>query len=429
MSTNGRIHPIPGPDDIARRELPNGIVVLARENFNAQSVVLAGTIPAGAFYDTDATAGLADFTAEGLLYGTTTRSFEDIHETLEGIGADVEFNAGISTCGFGGKSLAEDLPVLLDVLQDALRYPTFPAEYVELMRGQAITGLQMRQHDTRYRAGRAFRELAYDPAHPYHRSSSGTLDTVPNLTRDMMVEFHRKYYGPQGMVVVVVGAVQAEAALNAVEAALGDWENPLQPGRPVIPAAAPLVELRQAHVLVPGKTQSDIVLGVPGPSRQDPEFHAARMANSVLGLFGMMGRLGKTVREAQGLAYYSYSLVEGESGPGPWRVLAGVNPANVQQAVDSIVAEIERLTQEPVSAEDLADNKANFTGRLPLQLEKNEGVAGSILRMERYDLGLDYLRNYANTINALTAEEVLAAAQQYFKPGVYALAVAGPNSQ
>ena len=427
MTSPNHTNPIPGPDDIARRELPNGIVVLARENFTAQSVVVAGSLPAGSLFDPPGADGLASFTSSAMMFGTQNRSFDDLHETLEGIGADFDFSAGVHTCGFGGKALAEDLPVLLDIMQDALRHPTFPPEHVERLRGQYITGMQIRMHDTRYRAGRAFREMAYPDAHPYRRSSSGTLDTLPTITRDMLVDFHARHYGPRSMIITVVGAVQADAALDAVEAAIGGWQNPDQPDVPALPPVPALTGVQQAHIPLPDKTQADIHLGVPGPTRHDPDFHAARLVNSVLGLFGMMGRLGKNVREAQGLAYYSYSLVEGQDGPGPWRVMAGVNPANVQQAVDSILHEIERITQEPVSETDLSDNKANFTGQLPLQLESNEGVASAILRMERYDLGLDYLRTYTDVINALTADDLLRAAQTYFKPGAYALAVAGPE--
>lgn len=421
------MNPIPGPDDIARRELPNGIVLLARENFTAQSVVITGSLPAGALFDAPEQAGRAALTAASLLYGTEKYDFDTLHGTLEGLGADLDIRAGVHTAGFGGKSLAEDLPTLLDILQDALRRPTFPPEHVERLRGQHLTGLQIQAHDTRYQASRTFDTLAYPETHPYHHPVEGTLETIPTVTRGMLLDFHKRHYGPRGMIITIVGAVEASAALDAVEAAFGDWQNPQQPEVPALPAVEPLNGIRWQDVIIPGKTQSDIVLGVPGPSRQEPDFHAARLANSVLGLFGMMGRLGKTVREEQGLAYYSYSLVEGETGPGPWRVIAGVNPANVGRAVESIVVEITRLTQEPISAEDLADNKANFTGRLPLQLENNEGVAGAIARMERHSLGLDYLRRYADVINALTADEVLAAAQHYLHPDAYALAVAGPR--
>jgi zinc protease len=423
-----KVNPIPGSDDIARRELGNGVVVLARENFSAQSVVITGSLQAGALFDPPDFSGTAGFTADAMLYGTQNREFDELHETLEGIGADLDFRAGVHSCGFGGKSLAEDLPTLLDLLQDTLRNPTFPEEHVERLRGQFITGLQIREHDTRFKAGQAFRKLAYPAAHPYHRSADGTLETIPLITRQMLVDFHARHYGPKGMIVVVVGAVKAADALDAVEQALGGWTNPAQPDTPELPGVPVLSGVSREEVVIPGKTQSDIVLGVPGPSRKDPEFHAARLVNSILGLFGMYGRLGKSVREAQGLAYYSYSLVEGEAGPGPWRVMAGVNPANVQQAIDSILQEIERITVEPVSADDLADNKSYFTGQLPIQLENNEGVASSILRMERYKLGLDYLRNYADVINALTAEELMHAAQKYFKPGAYVVAVAGPKN-
>lgn len=420
-------HPIPGPDDIARRELDNGIVVLARENFAAQSVVISGSFQAGALFDAPPQAGRAAFAAEALLYGTHTRDFAALHEALESIGADLDFDAGIHYASFGGKSLAEDLPTLLDLLQDTLRNPAFPPEHVERLRGEIMTGLQIRQHDTRYRAGRAFYELAYPADHPYHHPVNGSLETVPALTREMLADFHARHYGPKGMIVVVVGAVEAEAALDAVAAALGDWRQPDQPETPALPDLAPLDGIKRQDVPVPGKTQADIVLGAPGPSRLDPDFHAARLANSILGQFGMMGRLGRSVREQQGMAYYSYSTVDGGAGPGPWRVLAGVNPANVERALASILAEIKRLTTEPVSAEDLADNQSYFTGQLPLQLERNEGVASAILRMERYSLGLDYLRTYADLINALTVEDLLAAAQHYLRPDAYAVAIAGPE--
>jgi zinc protease len=139
-----------------------------------------------------------------------------------------------------------------------------------------------------------------------------------------------------------------------------------------------------------------------------------------------MGRLGEKVREEQGLAYYSYSRVDGGAGPGPWRVIAGVNPVNVERAVASIRAEVRRICEELVDAEELADNTAFITGSLPLRLETNEGVARTILDMERYELGLDYLQRYNALINAITAAQVRAVAQRWLDPDAYALAIAGP---
>ena len=217
--------------------------------------------------------------------------------------------------------------------------------------------------------------------------------------------------------------------IRQVTAALGDWTNPAQPEVPSLPDAPALSEAHQDMKVIPGKTQSDLILGWPGPSRYAPDFQAAALANNVLGVFGMMGRLGKTVREEQGLAYYCGSQLNGGPGPGPWRVSAGINPANVQLAIDSTLREVERITTDLVSEDELADNKANFIGRLPLNLESNEGVASSILNIETYQLGLDYLRGYADMINAISRVDLLGAARKYLNPKAYALAVAGPELQ
>jgi zinc protease len=150
------------------------------------------------------------------------------------------------------------------------------------------------------------------------------------------------------------------------------------------------------------------------------------LCNTILGVFGLMGRLGEKVRDEQGLAYSSYSHLSGGPGPGPWRIVAGVNPANVNQAVESIRAEVRRMCEEPVGKDELSDSQAYLTGSMPLHLETNSGVAGTMLSMERYDLGLDYLQRYADTINEITPQRVQAAAQRWLDPDAYALAVAGP---
>ena len=418
---------LPGADDIARAVLPNGIVILARENFTSQSVVISGTIAVGSIFETVPTAGLASMVASSLMRGTTNRDFDSIHESLEGLGASLGIAGGVHSTSFGGKSLAEDLPTLLDLLSDALRQPSFPTDQVERLRGELLTGLKIRQQDTRSVAGEAFRTLAYPESHPYSRSASGEIETVAALSIDQMRAFHNQYFGPRGMIVVVVGAVKTADAIQQVTDALGAWTKADQPALPDVEKVPTLTGPQQAFKVVAGKTQSDLIIGWPGPSRYAPDFQAANLANNVLGVFGMMGRLGKTVREEQGLAYYCGSRLGGGPGPAPWQVSAGINPANVQLAIDSALHEIEQLTTELVSEADLADNKGNFIGRLPLTMESNEGVASTILNMETYNLGLNYIRGYADMINAITREDVLAAAKKYLHPAAYALAVAGPE--
>jgi zinc protease len=139
-----------------------------------------------------------------------------------------------------------------------------------------------------------------------------------------------------------------------------------------------------------------------------------------------MGRLGETVRDQQGLAYYAYSGLEAGLGRGPWSVRAGVNPANVDQAVESILAEIARLRDEPVTDQELEDGGDYLTGSLPLQLETNEGIASTLLHMELHKLGDDYVIRFPDLMRAVTKEQIQAAAHKYLDPEHYALAIVGP---
>ena len=229
------------------------------------------------------------------------------------------------------------------------------------------------------------------------------------------------------MIVVIVGAVKAADAISIVRERLADWQNADQPQTPTLIDVPPVPEMRRVFVPLPGKTQSDIVMGVPGPSRFADDYIAATMVNSVLGQFGMMGRIGDVVREQHGLAYYAYSSVEGGHGPGAWMVAAGVNPANVELALESIVGELRRISDELVTDEDIADNQAYFTGHLPLQLENNEGIAGTLLNIEMFSLGLDYLIKYKERIYALSKEDLQTAIRRYVNPDALVVAVAGPD--
>lgn len=415
----------PGPETIHRHVLSNGIVVLVYENFASESVVVEGVLRAGALVEPAEKAGLADFTADLLMRGTQSRTFEEIYEALESVGASLSFGSGRHTTSFSGRSLVEDVDLILDLLSQSLRQPTFPEAQVELVRGQTMTGLHMRANDTRRMARLKFFELLYD-GHPYSRSTSGYLETVPLITRDDLVAFHQNYYGPKGMIVTVVGAIKSEDALAKIEAILGDWQPEQQKLMPPVPDAPRPPETIRAHVAMPDKSQSDLILGLPGPRRSAPDYLDASLMNTILGIFGMMGRIGKSVREEQGLAYYAYSQLSGSEGPTPWVASAGVAPDKVDQAINSILDEIRRIQDEPVSAEELADSQAYRTGSMPVSLETNAGIADIITDMEFFGLGLDYLHRYPDMIRSITPERIQAAAQKYLSTDEIAIAVAGP---
>jgi zinc protease len=271
----------------------------------------------------------------------------------------------------------------------------------------------------------AFDSLVY-AKHPYRRSEEGYPETIQAISRDDLVEFHHQYLGPVGMVIAIVGAVEPQKAVDMVISVLGDWRNPDQPPPPELPPLTLLTKTQRQSVTIPGKYQADIVMGVAGPARLSPDYFAAVLGNNVLGQFGMMGRIGDVVREKAGLAYYAHSSLAGGLGPGPWTISAGVDPANIENAIQLIRQEVARFVSEPVDAEELSDSQANFIGRLPLTLETNGGVAGALLNLERYDLGLDYYRRYPDLVRGVTVEQVLETARAYLHPDRLAIGIAGP---
>ncbi len=418
---------LPGPKDIHREVLPNEITVLARANFNSPSVSISGYVQSGSLFDPDEKLGLADFAASALMRGTARHSFDSFYNELEAVGAGLGFDSALHTTSFSGRALAEDLSLLLSLLSEALREPTFPEDEVEKLRHQLLTGLAIRMQDTADMADITFDEILFH-GHPYARPEDGKPDTIKAISRDDLAEYHRDCFGPRGMVIAVVGAVEPRQAVNLVYRALGDWKNPKQNYVPKLPELKLLGKTIKRHYKIAGKSQSDVVIGTNGPRRKDDDYMAALLGNSILGQFGMMGRIGYSVRERSGLAYYAYSNVSAGIGPGSWAVSAGVNPGNVRKASDLIVKELKRFVKDGVTKEELSNTQANFIGRLPLSLESNGGVANALLNIERYELGLDYYHRYTDLVEAVKRADVLATARKYIDPERLVVATAGPNA-
>lgn len=418
---------LPGPDTVLRRELGNGMVVLARENLTSPSVVISGYLPVGSLLEQPSQAGLAAAAAGGLMLGTEQRKFTELYESIESIGARLSFSTAKHTTAFSGKALAEDLGVLLDLLHEVLLTPVYPAAQVSRMVAEKLTSLAIRDQETSSRADLAFSGLIYSE-HPYAVPTEGNRDTVEKLTAAQLRRFHARNYQPAGTVICVVGGVRAKRAVQTVEKRFADWAAGRPVKQPTLPDLRPLPGIVREHIPLEGKSQSDIVLGFAGPPRADPDFLAASLANSILGRFGMYGRIGDVVREQAGLAYYAYSVLIGGFGPGPWQVMAGVNPSNLDRAVELIRAEFRKMIGRAPSADELADNQANFIGRLPLQLESNEGVAGALVNAERHGLGLDYHQRYPGLVAGVARDDILRVSRRFIDPDRLAIGSAGPES-
>ncbi len=337
---------VPGPEDITRVVLDNGMVVLVRENHAAPVVVVEGLLPTGSVHDPAGKTGLAGFVASMLMRGSERYSFDEFNEIIEGVGANLSVSASDHTTDFGATSLAEDFPTMVEVLADTLQRPLFPAEHMARVRSQKLVRIQEREQDTQQVANLRFYETIYGD-HPYGRPTSGYAETVSAIQREDLLDFHAGHYAPQGAVIVVTGDVSTEAAIELIRAQFEDWRADAA-GSAAVQQVAPAKAdgVNRLFYPLPGKYQSDIVIGCPAVARSHPDYYAVRVANTVLGRFGMMGRLGEKIREEQGLAYYAFSSQDANLAAGVWLASAGVSPENVDVAVESILSEFARLGEE-----------------------------------------------------------------------------------
>lgn len=408
-----------------RHVLANGVVLLVQRNPAAPTVSVRGEVLIGAVHEPVTRNGVAVFTGAALIRGAGERSFQQIVAETEELGCSVYAGGGLHASGFGGKALAEDLPLILEILADMLIRPSFPTQEIERLRGQFLMGLRESEQETGTQATRALRALLYPPDHPYSRLSSGTLASVEAIDRDDLVAFHQLYH-PALTRLAIVGDIDPAATLALVERYFGGWHVDAQPASVELPAVPPLQTIERRDIAMEGKVQSDLIWAVHGLRRDDPHYYPTMIANLILGQLGMGGRLGENVRENQGMAYYVYSGLDADLGAGPWAAVAGVSPANVERALTAILHEIGQFIADGPTDQELSDARAYLTGSLVLGLETSDGIASMLLGIERYDLGLDYIARYPAIINGVSAEQIVAAARSYLSTERYVLAVAGP---
>ena len=417
---------IPGPDNILRKEFTNGITLLAHENSSSHTAVVQASLPCGSYLDPMDKTGLADFAASCLNHGTQTHNFDQLSELLEGSGASLGIGCGPRAFTLRGTCLAEDLPMLLGLIREILDEPFFTANHVEIHRQRVLSSYELHLHDPESMANEVFDRVLFGD-HPYGRPEFGTIDEINSITRDDLFRFHQRYIGPKGMIAAVSGGLPAELIMDEWEKVFGTWQKPCEPisVADYFPPVLGPEKSYSTHIEIPEKSEMALILGTMAPRRGSADHTAALLGNSILGEFGMMGRIGKAVREENGLAYYAGSSLTSLTYGGCWTVEAGVNPANAEKAIDLITKELRRFTSEEVTAEELDDVKSFYLGSTPLLLESNNGIASLMLNMETHHFGLDHLIRLPDRIKSVTGTAILETARKWIDPDKLILVTAG----
>jgi zinc protease len=296
---------------------------------------------------------------------------------------------------------------------------------VETRRGEIVTLIRQDDDNPAARAADALMHALYGDAHPYGRPLRGTLESVAAIDRAALQQFHRERFAPGAMSLAFVGDVEPQHAIDLAGAAFGDWTGTARP-RPDLSHVPELRERRVQVIPMMNKAQADIAYGFSTILRADPRYYAYWLMNNVLGQYSLGGRLGDSIREKQGMAYYAFSSLDANVVRGPLLIRAGVNPSNVERAVASIDGELVKMAAEGPTDREIQESKQYLIGSLPRNLETNAGIATFLQTAEFFGLGLDYDVRLPGLLQAVTRDEVHAAARDTLDPGRAAVAVAGP---
>jgi zinc protease len=423
--------PAPVDRHVTRFTLANGITVVVQENAASPTLALRASLPAGHVLDPEAKSGLASLTAAMLSRGTEQRSALAFATQLEDVGASLAASAEPLATMISGRAESRDFDRLMDLLADMLRHPSFPAVELGRLKGEALAQLAQARDDPDSNAERAFGRAIFPAGHPLRPPTFDEAEqALGQITRDDVVAFHEHQYGPDGLILVLAGNVTADRVRAAVETRLGAWSRNPQAEPPpeldvALQAAPELIAIP-----IPDKSQTAILWGhAGGLRRSDADFYAAQVMNLVLGGGGALNsRLGTVIRDEMGLAYTVESFFDAGWYPGPFAVSLGTNPLNARKAIETMLREATRLRDRGITRRERDEAVAYLTGRFPLRLETNTGMADVLWAMEFYRLGADYLDRYGDYYRAVTVTQANNAALKHLHPDRATLVIAGPES-
>jgi len=391
----------------ARFELKNGLKVLVVENHKLPRVRIQLSIDNPPILEGDK-AGVSALTGSMLGKGSKNIPKDEFYEEVDFLGANIY----IGEQSAFASSLSKYFPRILELMADAALNPNFLQEEFEKEKEKIITGIKSEEKDVSAIADRVQAALAYGKGHPYGEFM--TEETVNNVTLLDVEQFYRSYFVPANAYLVVIGDVEFENVKELVTEAFTPWSKAVPPS---LSYSDPTdVQYTQINFVdVPNAVQSEVAIeNITNLKMKDQDYLDALLANRILG-GGGQARLFQNLREDKGYTYGSYSAIRANKySPMRFNAYAQVRNAVTDSSVVEILKEIDKITSEPVSDEELANAKAKYAGSFVMALEKPETVAEYALNIETEDLPKDFYETYLERLDAISKEDVQNAAQKYF---------------
>jgi zinc protease len=409
--------------------LANGATLIVSERHTLPLVSVRLNFVGGANqYDPASKPGVAAFTANQMLEGTTRRTGDQISSDLQMIGVTLPAPSIGGESGVIELSATKDkLAPALDIVADVIENPTFAPEALERYRARMLIALTQNRDRTQGISATVYPKVLYGMSHPYGRTMTET--SAKAITRDDIVAFHKTYFQPGHLIVTVVGDVSADEAKQLVDKAFAGWKaGGSMPSfdYPAVPAP------KQTTIYLvdkPGAASSTFAIGQVGPPRSTADYYAIRVMNELLGgLF--QSRLNHNIREEKGYSYGVSSRFAFGRGPGPFRASGDIMTAKNDSALIEFMKELKDIRGgRPPSDDELAQAKASLVQSLPASFEAVAGLNANIGSIYTQGLPEDYYQQFAKAVNAVTREDFVRVAKQYIDPDKLAIVIVGDRAK
>lgn len=377
----------------------------------------------GATLEDPAKRGATNLMMALLEEGSGDLDARQFQEAREALAASFGFDAYDDSVSVSATFLTENKDEAMALLRDALVNPRFDEDAVERVRAQVLSIIRSDAQDPNKIAGAAFDAAAFGD-HPYGSSINGTAETVAALTQADLFQAHRDALAQGRVYVGAAGDISAEDLGVLIDDLLGD----LPMDGPAIPDRVEF-GLEGGTTVVPYNTPQSVALfGHAGIERDDDDFFEAFLLNEILGGRGLESRLMREVREERGLTYGIYTYLVPKDLTEMY--LGQVASANgtIAEAIDVVRDEWAKLSNEGVTAEELAAAKTYLTGAYPLRFDGNAAIAGILVGMQAQDLSADYIVGRNDLVNAVTLESVNRVASELLDPdGLHFVVVGQPE--
>jgi zinc protease len=404
-------------------ELSNGLGVTMVPYGKVPKTAVQLVIRTGNIDETADEVWLADLMGDLMKEGTTTRSAEDIAREAASMGGSVNIGVGLDQSSVTGQVLAEFGPDLVALIADVTLNPAFPESELDRLRGDRVRQVSIARTRAQSVTQERFRAVMY-PDHPYGRLYP-TEEQLQGYTLEQVRGFYDANFGAARSRLYVTGMFDEAAMREAIEAAFGDWKE----GQPPTFNIPEPVTGRAVHILDrPGAPQSTIQVGLPTIDPSHADYVALQVTNALLG-GSFASRITANIREDKGYTYSPFSQVSTRYRDGYWVEMADVTTAVTGASLDEIFYEVERLQNEPPSAEELLGIQNYLAGIFVLQNSSRSGIVGQLAFMRLHGLPDDYLETYVDRIYAVTSEEVQRIMQEYLRADDMLLVVTGDRAQ